>query len=85
MRPDQSGGVWGAGGGTVRGSIKSNLMLRGDMDHDVRTGGRNKQLVFFAVVIFFLKSFVSIVNREKGQINWFAFVFKLYWLQLYST
>lgn len=34
------------GGGTVRGSIKSNPMLRGDMDHDVSTGGRNKQLVF---------------------------------------
>lgn len=42
-------------GGTVCRSIKSNPMLRGDMDHDVRTGGRNKQLVFFAVVIFFLK------------------------------
>lgn len=31
---------------TGRGSIKSNPMLKGDMNHDVSTGGRNKQLVF---------------------------------------
>lgn len=32
---------------TGRGSIKSNLMLKGNMNHDVSTGGRNKQLVFW--------------------------------------
>lgn len=35
---------------TSRGSIKSNPMLRGDMDHDVSTGGRHKQLVFLGQI-----------------------------------
>lgn len=52
---------------TGRGSIKSNPMLKGDMNHDVSTGSRNAAGVFGAVVK--KKSFVSIVNIEKGQMK----------------